>query len=107
MVYRPTVRYPEVYREFVEDIFKATSLDRNQIIRLAIFVAAHSKEFHSILEKHKFGDVPLPHPDWGADKDECWMNQNYIKKKEQIKNPSQDDERIKMIDQGGIKFVVI
>jgi rubrerythrin len=81
MVYRPTVRYPEIYRDFVEDIFKATSLDRNQILRLATFAAAHSKEFQSILEKHKFGDVPLPHPDWGLDEEECWKNQNYIKEK--------------------------
>lgn len=43
MVYRPTVRYPDVYKNYIENIYKATNLDRYQIIRLALFIAAHSK----------------------------------------------------------------
>jgi hypothetical protein len=106
MVYRPTVRYPDMYKSFVDDVFKVTRLDRNQIIRLALFVAAHSEEFKNIVGKYKFDDVPLPHPEWGLDEEECWKNQNYIKNKKEIKNPPQESGRIKIVEQGGITFVV-
>lgn len=98
MVYRPTVRYPDVYKTYIENVFKTTTLDRNQIIRLALFVAAHSEEYKSILKKHKIPDVPLPHPDWGLDEEGCWKDQNYIKKQQQAP--------IQIIEQGGIKFVL-
>lgn len=96
MTYRPTVRYPDIYKEYVESVFKATTLDRNQIIRLALFVAAHSNEYKAILEKHKIPDVPLPQPYWGRLEHEAWQDQSYTKKK-----PAQT---IKVIDQGGITF---
>ena len=59
MVYRPTVRYSDVYKTYVDSVFKSTR-HRNQIIRLALFVAAHSEEYKSILEKYKHTDVSLP-----------------------------------------------
>lgn len=80
MVYRPTVRYPDMYKDYVEGVFNSTSLDRNQIIRLALFVAAHSSDYIKILKKHQFADVPLPHPEWHRFEDNCWKDQNYIKK---------------------------
>ena len=98
MVYRPTVRYPDVYKTYIENVFKSTTLDRNQIIRLALFVASHSEEYKTILEKYKIADVPLPHPDWGLDEDGCWKDQNYSKK--------QNVTPIPIIEQGGIKFVL-
>jgi hypothetical protein len=59
-VYRPTVRYAPEFREYVDAVFRATTLDRNQIIRAALFAAAYSKEFQDILLKFKRKDVPLP-----------------------------------------------
>lgn len=97
MVYRPTVRYPDIYKDYVDAVYKATTLDRNQIIRLALFASAHSAAFNNILKKHKTGDVPLPSPEWGIDEERYWMDQNYSKK-EYI------PESIKIIDQGGITF---
>lgn len=82
MVYRPTVRYPDMYKDYVEGVFKSTSLDRNQIIRLALFVAAHSSDYKKILKKHQFADVPLPLPEWEWFEDNCWKDQNYIKKED-------------------------
>ena len=98
MVYRPTVRYPDVYKSYIENVFKATTLDRNQIIRLALFVAAYSGEYKTILKKHKIDDVPLPYPDWKLDEEECWKEQNYSIK--------QNVTPIPIIEQGGIKFVL-
>ncbi|MFB5934635.1 MULTISPECIES: hypothetical protein [Peribacillus] len=98
MVYRPTVRYPDVYKNYIENVYKATDLDRNQIIRLALFVAAHSNEYKSILQKHKIADVPLPCPDWGRDEDGCWTDQNYITK--------QNQAPYKLTEQGGIKIIL-
>ncbi|MFL0365396.1 hypothetical protein ACH0BF_20525 [Pseudobacillus sp. 179-B 2D1 NHS] len=76
MVYRPTVRYHSTFKKYVDDLFYATHLDRNQIIRAALFAAAHSKEFHSILRSSKKKDVPLPHPKWSLDQAGLWREQN-------------------------------
>lgn len=72
-MYRPTVRYSEAYKNHINDLFRATTLDRNQILRLALHVAAHSNQFKQILSKYKKGDVPIPHPDWGLDFNGLWM----------------------------------
>lgn len=79
MVYRPTVRYSPVFKDYVDSVFNSTRLDRNQIIRLALFVAAHSKEYRTILEKFKRTDVSLPYPAWSMDEHEYWKEQNYTK----------------------------
>ena len=101
MVYRPTVRYSDIYKQYVDDIFKATTLDRNQVIRLALFTAAHSDHFKNILEKYKLGDVPLPSPDWGLNEQGYWKEQNYTKKE----TPLIDSEK-KFINTGGIKIII-
>ena len=99
MVYRPTVRYPDMYKDYIEDLFKATELDRNQLIRLALFVAAHSDQYKAILKKHQRNDIPLPCPGWSIHEERCWKDQNYIRK--------QDDKgRLKLVEQGGIKIVI-
>ncbi|SMQ86643.1 hypothetical protein SAMN05444673_6642 [Bacillus sp. OV166] len=53
MSYRPTIRYPDVYKDYVEKVFQATTLDRNQIIRFALYVAAHSDEYNVSLKSIK------------------------------------------------------
>lgn len=78
MVYRPTVRYPDVYEKYIKQLDEATHLDRNQLIRLALFISAHSNEYRAILESYKKADSLLPQADWRKDEDECWKNQNYI-----------------------------
>ncbi|USL11054.1 hypothetical protein [Bacillus bombysepticus] len=98
MVYRPTVRYSDVYKDYIENVYKSTDLDRNQIFRLALFVAAHSDEFKSILQKHKIADVPLPCPYWDRGEEDCWKEQNYIKKR--------NLSPFKITEQGGIKFIL-
>ena len=75
-VYRPTVRYAPEFREYVDAVFRATTLDRNQIIRAALFTAAYSKEFQDILLKFKRKDVPLPQPPWKLTDQYYWMEQN-------------------------------
>jgi hypothetical protein len=62
--YRPTVRYDEKFRDYVESLFHKTRLDRNQIIRLALYVLGHSEEGNRILESFASGDTPLPSPPW-------------------------------------------
>ncbi|WP_226677055.1 hypothetical protein [Rossellomorea aquimaris] len=75
-MYRPTVRYSEVYRKYVDDVFHATSLDRNQIIRLALFVAANSPEYNAILRQYQKADVLLPRPTWRPNQLPLWMEQD-------------------------------
>ncbi|MBT2655339.1 hypothetical protein J7E81_08820 [Bacillus sp. ISL-18] len=76
MVYRPTVRYDDVFKTYVDALFHATHLDRNQIIRAALFTAAHSKEFHNLLKQYQKGDVPLPSPPWSLDQNSLWQQQS-------------------------------
>lgn len=76
MVYRPTVRYHSTFKTYVDDLFHATHLDRNQIIRAALFAAAHSKEFQTIIHSNKKKDVPLPCPKWLLDQPELWRESN-------------------------------
>lgn len=73
-MYRPTVRYSDIYRDYINNLFKATSLDRNQILRLALHVAAHSDDFKSILSNYKSSDVPLPQPEWILEHMGLWMD---------------------------------
>lgn len=76
MVYRPTIRYDEVFRTYVDALFHATHLDRNQIIRGALFTAAHTKKFHMLVESYQKGDVPLPSPLWSLEQNSLWLQQS-------------------------------
>ncbi len=75
-MYRPTVRYADIYKTYIDSLFRATTLDRNQIIRAALFAAAFSPSFESILDRYRKKDVPLPQPLWEEDQHELWMEQN-------------------------------
>ncbi|MGM0879054.1 MAG: hypothetical protein ACQEWV_31550 [Bacillota bacterium] len=76
MVYRPTVRYDNAFREYVDDLFHATTLDRNQIIRAALFSAAFSPNFEQLMKQYKRTDVPIPSPMWKADQHGFWLDRN-------------------------------
>lgn len=78
MVYRPTVRYDEMYRDYVDQVYRATSLDRNQIVRLALFAAPFSPLFNAQLKKHMTS--PLPSPQWGVVDHGLWMDQSFTKR---------------------------
>lgn len=74
-MYRPTVRYDDVFRDYVDALFHSTQLDRNQILRGALFSAAHSNKFLALLEPYKKKDVPMPSPKWPLNDDRYWMEQ--------------------------------
>lgn len=72
-MYRPTVRYADVFKSYVDDIFKKTTLDRTQIFRLALFTSAHSDEFRNAIEPFLKKDVLLSPAMWSADDMALWM----------------------------------
>lgn len=74
-MYRPTVRYDDAFKDYVDCLFHATHLDRNQLIRAALFAAPYSKEFQALLQPYQKRDVPLPSPTWKADQDGYWLEQ--------------------------------
>lgn len=74
-MYRPTIRYSDIFREYVDLAFHATHLDRNQIIRGALFVAAQTSEFHELLAPYKKQDVSLPASLWERDQHDYWLEQ--------------------------------
>ncbi|MBP1917164.1 hypothetical protein J2Z23_004149 [Lederbergia galactosidilyticus] len=81
-MYRPTVRYADVYKSYIDDLFQSTHLDRNQIIRAALFTAAHSSVFSNLMNENKRPDVLLPSPQWQLDQPELWMESNPTIKEE-------------------------
>ena len=81
-MYRPTVRYSDVYRTYVDEMFHATSLDRNQIIRCALFTAAHNPLFLALMSTYKKSDVPLPSPLWTHSDHALWLDQDTKTEKE-------------------------
>jgi hypothetical protein len=64
LVYRPTVRYSDVYADYVDAVASATKLERTQVIRLALFSAAHSEAFKEILNEYRRPGEALPSPSW-------------------------------------------
>ncbi|MED3954692.1 hypothetical protein P4603_21625 [Priestia aryabhattai] len=73
--YRPTVRYHSIYRTYVDSLFQATELDRNQIMRCALFTAAHNPVFLKLMNQYKMSDVPLPSSPWQLSSHPLWMEQ--------------------------------
>ncbi|MFY2253073.1 hypothetical protein ACOSZH_24575 [Priestia megaterium] len=73
--YRPTVRYHSMYRTYVDSLFQATELDRNQIMRCALFTAAHNPVFLALMNQYKMSDVPLPSSPWQPSSHPLWMEQ--------------------------------
>lgn len=79
ITYRPTVRYNNIYRTYVDALFKTTTLDRNQIIRCALFAAAYNNRFLELMSHYKKGDVPLPSSLWQDSDHKLWLEQGGIK----------------------------
>lgn len=73
--YRPTVRYHSMYRIYVDSLFQAIKLDRNQIMRCALFTAAHNPVFLALMNQYKMSDVPLPSSPWQPSSHPLWMEQ--------------------------------
>ena len=99
-MYRPTVRYNSIYKSYVDDLFQSTHLDRNQIIRAALFAAAHSDEFLTLMKEHKRSDVPLPSPEWRLDQPEVWMERDAKLEKRGRDVSNVDDRRTGKIEDG-------
>ena len=79
ITYRPTVRYNNIYRTYVDALFKTTTLDRNQIIRCALFAAAYNNRFLELMSHYKKGDVPLPSSLWQDSDHQLWLEQGVLK----------------------------
>ncbi|OIJ09429.1 hypothetical protein BKP35_16375 [Anaerobacillus arseniciselenatis] len=122
-MYRPAVQYDDDYRTFVSEVSKSTQLDRQQIIRAALFIAAHSLEYQMLLVPYLKEHMKLPIPNWTVDDHNMWLNQPIDPKKENdksghkkeiseykssISNEPKTELPIKYVfkQQGGIKFKV-
>lgn len=75
-MYRPTIRCSDIYKDYINDLFHATNLDRNQIIRASLFSAAHSELFQGIIKEHLKKDVTPPLPAWESKDNRLWMEQD-------------------------------
>jgi hypothetical protein len=75
LTYRPTVRYDDIFKDYVDDLFNATNLDRNQIIRLGLFLLGHTKEGRDVL--NYFSSSPLPEPKWNKNNTVLWYGKEH------------------------------
>lgn len=122
-MWRPTVRYDEAFQAYVEELFKATTLDRNQIMRLALYSAPYSKLFLAQLNAHKRVDVALPFPTWNVFDHHYWRGKpvaddgrggedvNAAEKVEIISQPRRArkvhvEQPIRIKNAGGIKLTL-
>lgn len=114
-MYRPTVRCDDVYKEYIDKLFTATSLDRNQIIRLALFSAPFNQLFLDQITKYKVAD--LPEPLWRETDHGLWLNQKHERLNNNLTPAKQTELNVKreIIQQpiiqkqklnGGIKIVI-
>ncbi|GAF14943.1 hypothetical protein JCM19046_3493 [Bacillus sp. JCM 19046] len=73
-MYRPTLRCDESYRDYLNKLFQATTLDRNQLIRAAIFYASNNDGFKQMLKPYT-KTSSLPAPPWTINNHAVWLEQ--------------------------------
>lgn len=74
-MYRPTIRCADIYKDYLDSLADVTGLDRNQLIRLALFSAPFSNLFIAQVEQ-KAVDVPIPSPIWKVYDHDLWLEQD-------------------------------
>lgn len=102
-VWRPALRCDSVYKNHIDSIYESTSLDKNQIMRLMMFIAAHSSEFKGILmDYRKNGVNMLPVAPWHSWEDALWLNQTYRKNRGDTTPVTFDNTRFTVKGNGGV-----
>ncbi|MEC1716578.1 hypothetical protein [Schinkia azotoformans] len=101
-VWRPALRCDSAFRDYIDSLNEVTSLDRNQIMRAMMFVAAHSEDFKFVISEYKKdGVTTLPDPTWQPWEDEYWLNQIYQKKTDVI-DQTPDINVVSIKKEGGV-----
>lgn len=106
-VWRPALRCDSSFKNYIDSLNQVTSLDKNQIMRLMIFIAAHSGEFKQIIAEYKKADVTkMPGPEWEIWEDGYWLKQTYPSKKNDVilKSLETKEVSIKKGEDGVIKI---
>jgi len=76
-MYKPTVRMSDCYRGWLDDMVKYTRLDKNQLIRLALFHAPYNKDFITEVEiASRRNSGALPRPAWTKRDRQIWKEQS-------------------------------
>ncbi|HHY72310.1 MAG TPA: hypothetical protein GX497_03615 [Bacillus bacterium] len=107
-MWRPALRCDSTYKNYIDSLHENTILDKNQIMRLMMFVAAHSEDFIQIITEYKRdGVTKLPLVPWQSWEDALWLNQTYKSKQSTAINNIIENKEIavKKID-GVIKVEV-
>lgn len=101
-IWRPALRMDSAFKDYIDSLNEVTSLDRNQIMRAMIFVAAHSEDFKFVISEHKKdGVTELPLPSWQPWEDEYWLNQTFQKKTD-VTAQMLDTSEILIKKEGGV-----
>jgi hypothetical protein len=99
-LYRPTVRYEVEFKDYIEELFRATGLDRNTLFRAALFFFGEglSKQF---LLQHLKKDKQLPLPLRDRVQDHEFFMKNL-----EIHNFIEGGRDVPLIQEGGTSVIV-
>ena len=105
-MYRPTVRYNDIFRDYIEEVSDKTSLDKNQILRLALFAAAHSEFFNNTIQNYKVDDRDLSPVSWSLEDQNYWLKQQLPERRGiAISQKSKEKPQNKSSSSGGVEEV--
>lgn len=76
-VYRPTVRMDDTFQKYIEAAFHASTLDRNQIVRLMLFTAPLSAVYVGMLREWLHPGIDAPAPIWTRRDTDLWRQQTW------------------------------
>jgi len=71
--YRPTIRMSTLYKDYVDYLFESTNLDKNQILKLGLFIGMMSKDFMNTVNEYKFQKLTLSTSPWESSEQRLWM----------------------------------
>lgn len=83
-MYRPPLRMDDAFQVWVNQMFHATGLDRNQIMRLAIFTAPFGALFKSKIDIHTRKNGLTPPPPWSPKHNDLWLRQTIGESREDV-----------------------
>ncbi|TDK58142.1 hypothetical protein E2K98_24815 [Bacillus salipaludis] len=73
--YRTTLRMHPVFKDYLDELFHCTYLDRTQLIRLALATAPSNPEFIKLLRQYQKSKTSLPSIPWDVSDNTIFLEQ--------------------------------
>jgi hypothetical protein len=100
-LYRPTVRYEEYFKEYIEELFHCTNLDRRELFRAALFFFGMDGLSKQFLLQHLKKDKQLPSP-----LGDRFCDHEFFMKDLEIRKIIEGGRDVPLIQEGGTSVIV-